>query len=297
MKKLHVTYEELRAVKSDVILVSLPPAGLFGPLKDIRTYGMSLSSITGLDSLTGYSGGPPMPMENAFADPLGGIIGAFAVLLALCHRDRTGVGQHVDASQQEGLLQMIAPAYMDYLLNGRVAGPMGNRHPLAVAAPHGVFRCAGDDRWISIAVFTDEEWRGLVEAMEHPDWALAFAESASRRRDIDVLHEKLSKWTQGFDDYELAKRLQEHGVAAAPVLNVADLLNDPHHKERGTFIEVTHPLGFKETIYGAYVKTTGASPRVTPGPVMGRDNEHVFRELMGISAARYRELAEAEVIF
>jgi crotonobetainyl-CoA:carnitine CoA-transferase CaiB-like acyl-CoA transferase len=297
MKKLHLTYEELRAVKPEMILASLPPAGLFGPLKDIRTYGMSLSSITGLDSLTGYTGGPPMPMENAFADPLGGIVGAFAVLLALHHRGRTGEGQHVDFSQQEGMVQMLAPAYMDYLLNGRIAGPMGNRHPLGVATPHGVFPCAGEDRWISIAVFTDEEWQALADAMGHPDWAREFADTARRRRDIDVLHEKLSHWTLGFDDYELAKRLQQHGVAAAPVLNVADLLNDPHYKARGTFIEVTHPLGFKETIYGAYVKTSGAQPRVTPGPVMGRDNEHVFMELMGLSEARYHALVEAETIF
>ena len=297
MSKLHLTYEELQAVKPDIIMASLPPAGLFGPLKDIRTYGMSLSSITGLDSLTGYTGGPPMPMENAFADPLGGIIGAFAVLLALRHRDRTGEGQHIDSSQQEGMLQMVAPAYMDYLLNGRIAGPMGNRHPLGVAAPHGVFPCTGEDRWISIAVFTDTEWQGLVEAMGHPDWTREFADSARRRRDIDVLHEKLSQWTQRFDDYELAKRLQQLGVAAAPVLNVADLLNDPHYKARGTFIEVTHALGFKETIYGAYVKTSGTQPRVTPGPVMGRDNDHVFMELMGITEARYRALVENGVVF
>ena len=297
MKKLHLTYEELRAGKPDIILVSLPPAGLFGPLKDIRTYGMSLSSIAGLDSLTGYGNGPPMPMENAFADPLGGIVGAFAALLALCHRDRTGEGQHVDASQQEGILQMIAPAYMDYLFNGRIAGPMGNRHPLAAAAPHGVFPCAGDDRWISIAVFTDEEWHGLVEAMGHPAWAREFAETAQRIRNLDPLHEELSRWTQGWDDHALATRLQQHGVAAAPVLNVADLLNDPHYRARGTFIEVTHPLGFEETIYGAYVKTSGAPPRVTPGPVMGRDNDHVFMELLGIPEERYRVLVEDEIVF
>jgi crotonobetainyl-CoA:carnitine CoA-transferase CaiB-like acyl-CoA transferase len=297
MKTLHLTYEELQANKPDIILASLPPAGLFGPLKDIRTYGMSLSSITGLDSLTGYAGGPPMPMENAFADPLGGIVGAFAVLLALHHHSLTGEGQHIDCSQQEGIAQMLAPAYMDYVLNGRVAGPMGNRHPLGVAAPHGVFPCAGEDRWISIAVFTDAEWQALAAGMGHPNWTREFTEVVQRVHNIDALHEKLSQWTKGFDDYELAKRLQQDGVAAAPVLNVADLLNDPHYKSRGTFIEVTHPLGFKETIYGAYVKTTGAPPRVTPGPVMGRDNDHVFLELMGLSDARYRALIEQQIIF
>ncbi len=299
MNKLHLSYQELRALKSDIIVVSIPAAGLFGPLKDIRTYGMSLSSITGLDSLTGYTDGPPVPVENAFADPLGGVTGALAALLALRYRARTGKGQHVDFSQQEGVLQMVAPAYMDYVLNGRVAGPMSNRHPLAAAAPHGVFPCAGDDRWISIAVVEDEEWQGLVRAMGDPPWAQVddFTTTPGRVAHIETLHERLSEWTRGFDDVELAERLQGYGVPAAPVFHVPDLLNDRHYRERGTFVEVEHPLGFKETIYGAYVKTSGAPPHIRPGPIMGCDNDYVFKELMGIPEARYRTLVENEIIF
>jgi benzylsuccinate CoA-transferase BbsF subunit len=299
MTKLHLSYEELKEVKPDIIMASMPAAGLFGPMKDIRTYGMSLSSITGLDSLTGYLDGPPVPVENAFADPLGGIIGAFGVLLALNHRERTGRGQHIDFSQQEGVMQLTAPAFMDYTMNRRTAGPMGNRHPLGAAAPHGVFPCSGEDRWISIAVVTDEEWQGLVRAMDGPDWARApeLADVSGRVQNIEGVHTRLSEWTRQFDDYELAERLQQYGVAAAPVLNVADLLNDPHYKARDTFIEVRHPLGFTETIYGAYVKTSRTTPDVRPGPAMGSDNDHVFRELMGIPEARYRQLIDEQIIY
>jgi benzylsuccinate CoA-transferase BbsF subunit len=299
MEKLGLSYEVLRQGKSDVILVSMPAAGLTGTLKNVRTYGMSLSSITGLDSLTGYADGPPVPMENAYADPLGGIIGAFAVLLGLSYRERTGQGQHVDFSQQEGIMQMMTPAFMDYVLNGRVAGPIGNRHPLGAAAPHGVFPCAGEDRWISIAVSDAEEWEGLVAAMGEPEWSRdqAFASLEKRVKNIDVLHEKLSAWTSGFDDTVLADQLQEHGVAAAPVLNVADLLNSPQYKARKTFIEVDHPLGFRETIYGSYVKTSRSNIDVKPGPMMGRDNEHVFHDLLGLSEDAIQELIEAKVIF
>ncbi len=176
---------------------------------------------------------------------------------------------------------------------------MGNKHPLAAAAPHGVFPCAGDDRWISIAVSNQEEWEGLLTAMDHPEWAAAgeFAEAAGRVENVDVLHERLAAWTSGFDDYELAQRLQQHGVAAAPVLNVADLLNDPHYQARGTFIEVQHPLGFKETIYGAYVKTSRTEADVKPGPIIGQDNDRVFKELLGLPEERYRQLIEQEVIY
>ncbi|MDP3767226.1 MAG: CoA transferase, partial [Dehalococcoidia bacterium] len=150
MAELKLGYEELRAVKPDLVMLSMPAAGLSGPLRDVRTYGMSLTSLTGLDSVTGYSGGPPVPVENAFSNPFNGIMGAFAVLAALTYRDRTGKGQHIDYSQHEAVMQMMGPAFMDYVLNGRVAGTKGNRHPLGVAAPHGVFPCAGDDRWVSI---------------------------------------------------------------------------------------------------------------------------------------------------
>jgi len=299
MDGFNLGYEQLRKVNPEVIMVSMPAAGLFGPMKDIRTYGMSLSSITGLDSATGYVGGPPIPFENAFADPLGGVIGAFAVIVALSHRRRTGQGQHIDYSQQEGVMQLMGPALMDYFMNGRVARPLGNRQPLGVGAPHGVFPCAGDDRWISIAVLTDDEWRGLVEAMGSPEWALApeFADAAGRLRNIEPLHGRVAAWTAQFNDYELAQRLQQHGVAAAPVLNVADLLHDPHYRARGTFIEVQHPLGFKETIYGAYVKTSRTEPRVRPGPTIGQDNDYVFRELLGLPEDRYRQLVEQQVIY
>ena len=299
MNGLGLGYATLREVKPDVVMLSMPAAGLTGPLKDVRTYGMSLTSLTGLDSITGYPGGGPVPVENAFPDPYNGILGAFAILVALQHRDRTGKGQHIDYSQQEAMMQMTGPAFMDYVMNGRNAGPMGNKHPLAAAAPHGVFPCAGDDRWISIAVFTQDEWQGLVDSMQRPAWASApeYADVPARIANIDELHGRIAAWTAGFDDYELVRRLQDHGVAAAPVLNVADLLNDAHYKARETFLEVTHPLGFKETIYGAYVKTSRTKADVQPGPAIGRDNERVFKQLLGLDDARYDELVGREVIY
>jgi benzylsuccinate CoA-transferase BbsF subunit len=196
-------------------------------------------------------------------------------------------------------MQMTGPALMDYFMNGRVAGPMGNKHPLAIGAPHSVFPCAGDDRWISIAVLTESEWEGLVRAFDNPDWAGApqFASQGNRLAHIDELHERIAAWTVGHDARVLAIRLQEHGVAAAPVLNIADLLHDPHYRARGTFIEVRHPLGFDETIYGAYVKTSRTEANVRTGPRMGQDNEHVFRELLRLSDEEYSRLVAEGVIF
>ncbi|MDG2335594.1 MAG: CoA transferase [Myxococcota bacterium] len=299
MERLGLGYEELKKVREDVIMFSMPAAGLYGPLKDVRTYGLSLTSTTGLDSLVGYEEGDIVPVENAFSDPYNGIFGAFAILTALAHRRRTGQGQQIDFSQQEAVMQMVGPAFSDYVLNQRVAGPLGNQHPLAMAAPHGVFPCAGDDRWISIVAQEESEWSGLVSAMGHPEWASQdeFADIESRLANIQALHAKIGEWTAGFDDRELAETLQAAGVAAAPVLGVDDLLDDPHYKARQTFIEVDHPLGYRETIYNAYVKLSRSEPRVFPGPSIGQDNDRVFLELLGLDEADYQTLKENKVIY
>lgn len=196
-------------------------------------------------------------------------------------------------------MQMVGPAYMDYALNGRSGGPRGNRHPTGAAAPHGVFPCAGDDRWIAIAVGSDAEWAALAEAMGSPAWACepALASVAGRVQAIDRIHAEIAAWTRGHDDRSLATRLQAAGVAATPVLAVADLLDDPHYRARGTFIEVRHPLGFDETLYGGYVKMSRTPAVVRPGPVMGQDNDRAFLDILKLPAEEYQRLKESQVIY
>ena len=299
MDRLGLGYEDLKRVKPDIIMFSMPAAGLWGPLKDVRTYGLSLTSTTGLDSLVGYGPDDLIPVENAYSDPYNGIFGAYAILTAVAHHRRTGQGQLIDFSQQEAVMQMVGPAFMDYSLNGRIAGPLGNQHPRAAAAPHGVFPCAGDDRWISLAIEEEAQWEALVETMGSPEWSAdpQWSSQAGRLNGIELLHERIGAWTAGFEDRALAERLQAAGIAAAPVLNVGDLLSDPHYKERQTFIEVEHPLGYRETIYGAYVKLSRTPAHVQPGPWIGQDNDFVFRELLGLDEAQYTSLKEKQVIY
>ncbi len=196
-------------------------------------------------------------------------------------------------------MQLMGPAFMDFTYNGRVGQPIGNEHPQQAAAPHGVFACAGDDRWISLAVLSEQEWQALVSAMDRPEWTQSdeFSDSTRRVDNIDELHGHLEKWCVQYDDYELAHKLQACGVAATPVLNVADLLSDPHYQARKTFLEVDHPLGFKETVYGNYVKTQHISPQLATGPAMGQDNKKVFRNILGLSTGDYNALVDGQVIF
>ncbi|MFO0689094.1 MAG: CoA transferase [Myxococcota bacterium] len=298
MERFGLGYADVAAGRPELIYASLSSTGQFGSLAGLRTYGNSLSGLAGLDGITGYADGRLQAMENAYADPLGGVIGALAVLLALAHREATGRGQHVDYAQLEGTLQLVGPRFLDFVLNGRVAGPIGNRHPCGAGAPHGVFPCRGEDRWVAIAVLEDGEWSALVQAMGAPEWARdpVLATSAGRLARIDALHAELADWTRSFERDALAERLQACGIPATPVCDVSDLLDHPHYRARRTFVEVVHPLGFRETIYGEYVKATRTRPDVRPGPAVGQDNDLVFRELLGLSEARYRDLVARRII-
>jgi len=297
-ERFELRYEDLRRVREDIVFLAMPAAGLSGPLKDVRTYGNCLASLTGIDSLIGYGPGDVIPFEQPMADAHNGILGAFAILAALNHRRRTGEGQLIELSQQEGLAHLIGPAFMDYVLNGRVGGPLGNRHPLAQAAPHGVFPCAGDDQWISIAVENESEWRGLAGAV-NASWteAVEFSTGDQRVAHIDALHARISEWTRPQDSRTLAERLQSCGVAATPVLDIEGLVADPHFRARRTFQEVEHPLGFRETLYGPYVKMSRSRPELRPGRPIGYDNERILKGWLDISDTRYAELVANKIIF
>ena len=297
-ERLGLDYERLRHVRPDIVSLSMPAAGLSGPFKDLRTYGNSLASLTGLDSLTGYGPGDVIPFEQPMADAHAALLGAFAILAALRQRRETGEGQFIELSQQEALAHLIGPAFMDYALNGRVGGPLGNRHPLAQAAPHGVFPCAGADQWISIAVESEAEWRSLASAIGEP-WASddAFATHGSRLAAIEALHERHAALTRPQEARALAELLQARGVAAAPVLDVPSLASEPHFRARGTFCEVVHPLGFREMLFAPFVKMSRSRPIARSGPMIGQDNERVLKGWLGLSDTRYDELVAQRIIY
>jgi len=291
-------YADLVRVRPDLVMISMPAAGAGGPFASVRTYGNALASLTGLDSLTGYGPGDVIPFEQPMADAHNAMLGTFAVLAALEQRRRTGEGQWIELSQQEGLSHLIAPAWLDFMLNGRVGGPLGNRHPLGQAAPHGVFPVAGSDQWIAIVVEDDAEWRALADGIDAP-WARAdaYATRAGRVAQQDALQAKLADWTRPQDGRALCAALQARGVAATPVLDMPSLSSDPHFAARGTFAELMNPQGFRETVYAPYVKMSRSRTTARPGPMLGQDNERVLKGWLGLSDARYAELEAKQVIY
>jgi benzylsuccinate CoA-transferase BbsF subunit len=240
---------------------------------------------------------PGAGCQTAFPDFIAPSYGALAILAALNYRVRTGKGQYIDISQAETAASMLGPAYLEYLINGCEPEPTGNFS--SFAAPHGAYRCKGDDRWCAISIETQEEWTKFCDITGHMEWAAdsRFADLASRvahRAELDPLVES---WTLRHTAHQVMMILQRDGIAAGIVQTAEDLYRDPHLRERGFTREVFHSQVGWVTRAGPSVRVS--ANRFSPSGVAqqaGDDNEAVFGELLGLSKAQIADLTEREVL-
>ena len=297
LASLGLSYDDLRDLNPSLIWVSQTMAGQDGPLARMRAYGPTISSITGLDSLIGYEDEQPLGMAHAYADPNVGLHSALLVLSALERRRRTGEGAFIDVSMWDAMVTSLALPLLDYELNGRVAGPLGDR---AVAgAPAGVFPSAGDDKWLVLELHGDDAWAGLVEAMGRPDWALdeRYATVEGRAAARDELHDRVAEWTAGRDRDETAELLQDHGVIAAPCLAVSERLFDEHLLAREGFVWVENPALGREPVYGQAIRLSATPGSVrAPAPLLGQHSAEILREVLEMPEAEIDALAREGVL-
>jgi benzylsuccinate CoA-transferase BbsF subunit len=297
LRGLGLQYEELSKVNPQLVAISLPAAGQYGPLYDIVTYAPSLGALCGYSSLIGYPGERVLGEQTPYLDVTSSIHGAFAVLSALYYRERTGKGQYIDMAQIEVGASIIGEAFMEYFMTGRLLGTQGNRSP--TMAPHNNYPCQGEDKWVSIAVKTDEEWRSFSNALGNPPWVKEkrFSDTFKRLQNLDELDKLISAWTLGFSNYEVMDILQKAGVAAVPCLDLMERFSDPHYSERQVHLQVEHPATGVDIIAGIPFKLSA-----TPGdvrrhaPLLGEHNDYVFRELLGKSELEISRLVEEKVI-
>lgn len=297
MDKMGLGAAVLRSLKPDLIMIALSGYGATGPEKDYVSYGPPQVVLSGMSSLTGYQGGPPMQAGFSYGDPNGGVHGTFAVLCALLHRAKTGEGQYIDLSQREACAMLLPEGVMDYTMNGTQPPRMGNRDPYM--APHGVFRCRGDDRWVSIAVRNDEEWRGMCAAMGQAELAAAsrFATLAARKENEDVLEQLVTAWTRERSAEEVTRCLQQTGVPAYPSLDGKDILANPHVAARGFFVELAHPEVGTRRHLGIPWKMSRTPCEVhRPAPCLGQDTDYVLEEILGLSREQVTSLKERKVL-
>ncbi len=303
MERLGLGYDTLSRENPRLIMASITSNGQTGPLRDLRAYAPSIGALSGLDSTMGYEGadgesGRPLGLKHAYADLCGALHAVFAIVSALLQRQSTGHGQYIDVSMLRATVATMGAGIMEYELTGRVPQPRGNYDP--VMAPYGNYPCAGEDEWISIAVRTEEEWRGLVDSMDNPGWASEpdFSSRYARlnhRRELDV---RVSEWTSERAAWEATELLQSHGVAAFPVLDAEGRLFNPHFRERGLYSDIDHPALGIEPVFNLMWQLSRTPPRIRRhAPLLGEHNREVFCGLLGLEDSEVSRLEEEQVIW
>ncbi|MFH1087365.1 MAG: CoA transferase [Chloroflexota bacterium] len=289
MKRFGLNYDELVKIKPDIVMVSLSMQGQTGPHSRYVGYGWLLQGISGLQSLAGFPDKPPLAAPGPqISDYVGAYSAIMAVMAALHHRQKTGQGQYIDLSQFESAVCMLDPWLLDYTVNGREARAMASRHPSA--SPHGVFRCKGDDRWCAIGIFTERDWETFT-GIASADARLGdprFASVEGRKEHEDELEKLVDAWSINLTAEQVMALLQAKGLAAGVVQNARDLFADPQLKWRGHYQMLEHVEVGPQVYEAAGFKLSRTPSRLRrPAPLLGQDNEYIYKEFLGMSEQEY----------
>jgi benzylsuccinate CoA-transferase BbsF subunit len=294
MARWGLGYDDLRKVKPDIIVASIPVMGSKGSHSRWRAVGNGVVAMSGLNAHTGFPSRPPIGLGTLHSDFTSPYFAAFQIAAAVHQRKRTGEGQFIELAQYEATVHLLDTEPLDYLVNGRQAERCGNTSEQY--APHGVYPCAGEDRWIAIAVRDDAEWQALcrvlgLELGAQPELA-SLAGRAAVRKEIDVA---INAATKSADAWQLASALQAAGVPASPVEDVGDLAGrDPMHE--GFLKEIEHPAGISMLLQHEPITWNGERLPLERAPFMGEHTEAVLREILGLETDELAELAVQGVL-
>lgn len=295
MAKWGLSYEEIKKINPGIIMVSSCMQGQTGPRRGMSGFGFHLSALGGWTSITGWPDRLGIPPHQAYTDCIAPMHEVIAILAALEHRRLTGEGQYIDQSQLESSIELLSVPVLEYTVNGHLAQLKGNRDDRA--APHGVYPCAGKDRWCAIEVFTDEEWASFVKVIGDPQWAHEdkFATLASRKANEDELDALVSQWTTQHSAEEVMDVMQKAGVSAGLVATGEDVLEDPHYAAREFFLPTGNNEMGDAIRFGPALKFGACKPKAGYSPCLGEHSEYVCKEVLGMSDEKYEELKAAEV--
>jgi crotonobetainyl-CoA:carnitine CoA-transferase CaiB-like acyl-CoA transferase len=303
LERWGLSYDVMRAIKPDVVYVSMCGFGHEGPDTSHVTMGPTAQALTGSTFMVGLPDRPPAGWSFSYLDHVGGYLGAIAVLAGVIHRRKTGEGQHIDVSQLEPATALSGALLLDAMLNDRPSRrpgfPTGNRRAYPPSAPSGAYRAEGDDKWVVVSCRTQDQWEALVEAMGRPKWATEarFATLAGRVEHADDLDTQVEAWTSVRDRYEVMDLLQHAGVPAGAVQDAADRLErDPQLQARGHYTMLGNDEVDPLPLEGVPFRMSATAPH-TGGvlhrgpPRLGEDNETVLGEVLGMSKDEVAALA------
>ena len=295
IKRLGLDYEELKKEKPEIIMISASSRGQYGPFAKTPAFGHVAQAICGLNHMTGWPDREPVGLYGPYTDFFTPWVLTTTVMAALDYRRRTGKGQYIDVAAAEAAMQCLETTILDYTVNGREQTRAGNRLPHA--APHGAFPCQGEDRWCTIAVFTDEEWAALGKVIRE-EWTQdgRFSTLAGRKAHEDELEHLLGQWTLNYSAEEVMVRLQDVGVAAGVVQNAKDLHEDAQLKHRGHFWHLDHAECGRVAFSGPPIRFSKTSFELKPSPLLGEHNESFLKEFLGMPDEEIAEAAMAGVL-
>ena len=283
MDKLGLDYEGLKKVNPQIIMFRTCGYGHTGPMADQPGFGSILTAVTMMDTMVGYPDRPPVPPSTYYTDQLSPMYGSLAIMAALDYRRRTGKGQYIDHAQIEAGLNYITPLILDYQVNNRELALRGNKSDYA--APHGIYRCKGEDRWVAIAVMTDDEWRSFVKAIGSPEWAKdkKYATAAGRVGNSDELDRRVEEWTVSYPPEQIQETLQKAGVGAGLVANAQDLDEDPQLNHYNFYRELDHPyMGKLRYYHPDPVKLSAAEADISRPVLLGEHTDYICTDILGM---------------
>lgn len=298
MDRLGLGYEAAKELRPDIVYLDMPMQGNTGPHRAFRGYGLTIAAAGGLLELSGYADRPPVGTGTNYPDhvpnPLHSTV---AVLAALRQRRRTGRGQYIELAQLESTVNAIGPAVVATAA-GIDVSRAGNAD--AAAAPHGVYRCAGEDRWCAIAVFTDDQWAALVRVLGEPEWGRRDDLRSARGRLAAAaeLDELVGRAVAEWEPEELARALADVGVPAYEVLDAAGVLKrDAQLQARGHWVVLDHAV-MGPSVYDGIPYRLSATPGAlrSPAPLLGADTRDVCLDLLGMDAVDYEQLEREGVV-
>lgn len=299
MRRYGFDHDSLAQINPRIITLSSTAFGHTGPWSKAGSRARTVDAVCGMSYLTGYEGGPSLRASNNYMDHSTGNNVAYALLLALYRRNKTGKGMRIDLTMQETGVSCIGPAILE-TQRGIGRERVGCGH--LWKAPHNVYPCAGRDRWIAIAVASDTEWGALKRAMGEPAWAkdAKFDLAHNRWQHRRELDQKLGEWTATQEIGALTTLLQGQGVCAGAALMAEDLVKDPHLQQR-EFMQQYARAGSPSVGVRTYARRPfripGISMAIRHAAGLGEHNEAVLREVAGLSAAEIVALEQQGVIF
>jgi CoA:oxalate CoA-transferase len=289
MKRLGIDYPVLKEINPRVVGVSISGFGQFGPYSERISFDVIAQAMSGLMAITGLPGGPPVKVGTSLGDAAAAVHAAFAIMVALWHREKTGVGQYIDVSMQESVISMLEGAIPRWTIGKEMFPPLGSHNPHD--APMGAYRCK--DGYIIIATVGDEHWLRLCKAMGKSAWAADPGYRTKRQRweKKYVLAEEIEKWTGERTMKEVGGILDRERVANSPILNIQQVCEDPHLSARGYFEEVVHPIIGKAKIPGVPFKLSETPGKVErPSPLVGEHNELILGKYLKIGKEEVDQL-------